>query len=198
MMLPKLQPVFGEYTWLLRNRFKPDVWTLFRQKFGHPAVGEPLSQGNGLPQLPRSVEPSTSTQRPFSFSSLNLSQVTQIADETQPDVFDIPVTPIVEVPTVQFERRLEVSGVVFSHGVISVPKSCKVLISRKPHTNALVYLRTSSKDKFIAEIAGDAPFELVGQDQLPKIKTDYVLTNGKFVHTGPMGYYELEEDQDVH
>nr|QDH87065.1 MAG: hypothetical protein H1Rhizo26FD1135_000001 [Riboviria sp.] len=195
-MLPKLQPVFGEYTWLLRNRFKPDVWTLFRLRFGHPAVGEPTTHGDGPPQLPKSVEPSASTQRPLSSSFPSSSQI-QIASESNSDVFDIPVTPTVEVPTVQFERRLEVSGVVFSHGVISVPKNCKVLISRKPHTNALVYLRTSSKDKFIAEIAGDAPFELVGQDQLPKIKTDYVLTDGKFVHTGPMGYYELEEDDNI-
>jgi len=195
-MLPKLQPVFGEYTWLLRNRFKPDVWTLFRLRFGHPAVGEPTIHGDGPPQLPKLVEPSASTQRPLS-SSFPSSSQTQTASESNFDIFDIPVTPTVEVPTVQFERRLEVSGVVFSHGVISVPKSCKVLISRKPHTNALVYLRTSSKDKFIAEIAGDAPFELVGQDQLPKIKTDYVLTDGKFVHTGPMGYYELEEDDNI-
>jgi len=195
-MLPKLQPDFGEYTWLLRNRFKPDVWTLFRLRFGHPAVGEPITHGDGLPQLPKLVEPSASTQRPFSSSFLSSSQ-TQIASESKFDVFDIPFTPTVEVPTVQFERRLEVSGVVFSHGVISVPKCCKVLISRKPHTNALVYLRTSSKDKFIAEIAGDAPFELVDQDQLPKIKTDYVLTDGKFVHTGPMGYYELEEEENI-
>jgi len=196
-MLPKLQPVFGEYTWLLRNRFKPDVWALFRLRFGHPAVGEPTSHGNGLPQLPKLVEPSTSTQRLVSSSSVGLSLI-QIASESKPDIFDIPVTPTVEVPTVQFERRLEVSGVVFSHGVISVPRNCKVLISRKPHTNALVYLRISPKDKFIAEIAGDVPFVLVGQDQLPKTKTDYVLTDGKFVHTGPMGYYELEEEENIH
>lgn len=44
-MLPRLQATTGEYVFLLRNRFKPTVFTDFYLKFGHPAVGAPIFVG---------------------------------------------------------------------------------------------------------------------------------------------------------
>jgi len=109
-------------------------------------------------------------------------------------IFDIPETPLPVEVRPKFERRLEASGVVFSHGVISVPKGCSVLISKVPHPNALVYALVGGRDKFVAEVAGDAPFELVNPSKLPVRKGNYVLTTGKYVHVGPTGYYQFEDE----
>jgi hypothetical protein len=111
-------------------------------------------------------------------------------------IFDIPETPSLVEVRPKFERRLEASGVVFSHGVISVPRGCLVLISKEPHPNALVYAVIGGRDKFVAEVAGDAPFELVDPSKLPVRKGNYVLTTGKYVHIGPTGYYQFEDIEE--
>jgi len=111
-------------------------------------------------------------------------------------IFDIPETPSPVEVRPKFERRLEASGVVFSHGIISVPRGCSVLISKEPHTNALVYAIVGGRDKFVAEVAGDAPFELVNPSKLPVRRGNYVLTAGKHVHVGPTSYYQFEDVEE--